>query len=261
MDDFQKDVIERSHETPVVVDFWAPWCGPCKFLSPVIEELAAAGKDLWELVKINGDEHQDLIREYKVQSIPAVKMFNKGEVIAEFTGALPKHQIENWLEENLPDEKKEYFKTLTEKLNNNPEEPLTELEVFVSENPEMENASTLLASKIVFSNHERAINLVENISIGNVQYETAEHVRIIANFLDKEFGDSNEIGQKLISAQNATSKLDFDQAVSELIKAVMIDKTFKDDLPRKAVIAFFHLLGPAHPVTQNYRRQFDMVLY
>ncbi len=104
--DFQKEVIEKSEKLPVVVDFWAPWCEPCKVLGPIIEELAQVNQENWSLVKVNSDEQPDLSAQYKVKGIPAVKMFHQREVIAGFTGALPKVHIENWLQEHLPDDRK-----------------------------------------------------------------------------------------------------------------------------------------------------------
>ncbi|MEQ8810911.1 MAG: thioredoxin, partial [Imperialibacter sp.] len=95
--DFDKEVIAKSKDVPVVVDFWAPWCGPCQFLGPIIEELADEANGTWALVKVNSDENQHLSAEYGIKGIPAVKMFHKGEVVAEFTGALPKHEIQKWL--------------------------------------------------------------------------------------------------------------------------------------------------------------------
>jgi thioredoxin len=105
--DFNKDVIEKSYEQPVVVDFWAPWCGPCRILGPTIEQLAEEQKDKWTLVKVNTEEEYDVAVQYRIQSIPNVKMFHEGEVIAEFAGALPRPQILAWLEEHLPNAEKQ----------------------------------------------------------------------------------------------------------------------------------------------------------
>lgn len=102
MPDFRADVLEKSHEKPVVVDFWAPWCGPCRVLGPTIEKLARESGGAWRLVKINVDAHPQLAQHYQVRGIPAVKLFSGGEVVAEFAGALPESQIQRWLAEHLP---------------------------------------------------------------------------------------------------------------------------------------------------------------
>lgn len=99
---FQEAVIETSHRKPVLVDFWAPWCGPCRVIGPTLKRLAQESKGAWRLVKINTDSFPDLSRQYRIQSIPAVKLFYQGQVIGEFVGALPEHQIRRWLQEHLP---------------------------------------------------------------------------------------------------------------------------------------------------------------
>ncbi|MEM1053932.1 MAG: thioredoxin [Bacteroidota bacterium] len=101
-DRFQTAVLDKSHEKPVLVDFWAPWCGPCHVLGPTIERLARESGGAWRLVKINVDSHPALSQRYQIRSIPAVKLFAHGAVAAEFTGALPEPALRRWLSENLP---------------------------------------------------------------------------------------------------------------------------------------------------------------
>jgi thioredoxin 1 len=99
---FRNDVIETSFRKPVLVDFWAAWCGPCRVLSPILEKLARESSGAWRLVKINTDRYPELSQEYRIRGIPAVKMFVNGAVAAEFVGALPEAAVKKWLQEHLP---------------------------------------------------------------------------------------------------------------------------------------------------------------
>ena len=102
--DFQLDVIEASKTSPVLVDFWAEWCGPCVYLSPTLEKLAEEAGNSWTLVKVNTELQQELAVKYGIRSIPNVKLFVNGEVSGEFIGALPEEDIKRWLESNIPAE-------------------------------------------------------------------------------------------------------------------------------------------------------------
>src|SRR5512143_1403184 len=100
--DFNQNVLEASKQRPVVVDFWAPWCGPCKSLKPILEKLAAEYGGKFLLAKINSDENQELAARYAVRGIPSVKAFVDGEVVDEFSGALPEGEVRTFLDRLVP---------------------------------------------------------------------------------------------------------------------------------------------------------------
>ena len=256
---FEEDVLMRSQEVPVVVDFWAPWCGPCQVLGPVIEELAGEANGKWELVKVNTDENQEVSGQYGIRGIPAVKMFYMGEVTAEFTGALPKFQIEKWLNEHLPDEQKDQLKTLelllfTEKH----EEAVSDLEIFAKNNPDMEEAQLWLAAATVGKHPERAIMSLQQT---HQLYDLGESVKSLAELMSCKEEGSQGLNEKLEAARQALKSYQFEAAIQSLIEATMLDKSFCNELPRRASIALFKLFGQNHPLTKKYRRQFDMSLY
>jgi len=257
--DFQKNVIDKSFETPVVVDFWAPWCGPCRMLGPAIEGLAAEQAGRWTLVKVNVDENQDLASQYGVRGIPDVKLFHKGEAIAEFAGVKSKGQIESWLDAHIPDDRLNDLDDILQRLDTDPG-ALAELKQFVATNPDVAEARLALARHLVFTTPEEIVPLLAPIHLGDKYHDDAEDLRTIATFLTHQPDDSKG-GRQIAAAQIAAGAGDKKALIEHIIEATQLDKSYGDGLPRKTGIALFRQWGPQHELTKAYRWKFDMVLY
>lgn len=260
--DFEKHVIERSHEIPVVVDFWAPWCGPCRVLGPVIEQLASEQQGRWELVKLNTEEEQELAQRYQIRGIPNVKLFYKGQVKAEFAGALPRKSIEQWLDEHIPDARKKQLDELLEAIEADPTPAhVATLVAFVADYPDYTEAAFELAKWKVYSNPEEVLELLEPIKIGDKWFDQAEDLRILARFMSADFSTGEKVAEAMGKAQEAVKQGALETAIQKVIEALQHDKKYMDDLPRKLGIALFRIWGPQDPLTKNYRWRFDMAIY
>lgn len=258
---FDQAVIEKSFEKPVLVDFWAPWCGPCRTLGPIIEQIAEEQSDRWDLVKVNTEEEQELAAQFQIRSIPNVKLFHKGEVIGEFLGAMSKVAIENWLNEHLPDDRLEIFNDLLDNFKKEKTQAnLKALERFVEANPDIKEAALVLPRMLIFTEPEKAASLISSISLGDKWYDEAEDIRVLADLMAFN-GNGEAAGQALEKAKTAIQKDDLEVAIQAVIDATTINKGFQNDLPRKAAIALFRLLGNQHELTKKYRWRFDMALY
>lgn len=259
---FNADVLAQSHQLPVVVDFWAPWCGPCRVLGPVIEQLEIENQGTWKLVKINTEEAQELALEYGIRSIPNVKMFYKGEVIAEFAGALPRHQIQQWLNEYLPSEEKKEWAATQELLSALPEvEKEDHLRRFLAKYMNHRDASLELAKILAFKDPEQASRLVQFLKMGDPEYDTLTDLRHLVEWSNLDDQNHGGLSEELMKAYRFLKENDLEKSVEAIIDVVKKDKSIHQDLPRKAGIAIFRLLGNQHPVTKKYRRLFDMAMY
>ncbi|MGF1532415.1 MAG: tetratricopeptide repeat protein [Bernardetiaceae bacterium] len=254
---FEQDVLAVSEQLPVVVDFWAAWCGPCRHLGPVIEQLAQEANGTWVLRKVDTDKYPQVSARYGIRGIPAVKMIYRGAVIAEFTGALPRHQILDWLQKNLPNPIKETLYALQDCLLEDPQDEaaLTQLRQLIEAYPELEVARVLLAQSLIFVKPDEALPWLENTKDGAL-FETVEDLRTL-----HELMTSTLEMPELQRAQAALQTFDFGRAMEALISAVRADKTYADQLPRRATIALFRSLGTQHPLTRQWRRAFDQALY
>lgn len=257
---FDQDVLAESHNVPVLVDYWASWCGPCKYLGPIVEKLAAEANGKWKLVKVNTEEHRQLAEEWGIRGIPNLKLFFKGQVIAELSGAMEEPEMRLWIEEKLPSEAKALAMEASKLLaSGKTKEGIELLEKAIEMDNSLNEARLLLARLIVWNHPERVKSLV-----GNMRHvEEAEELILIANLLETDTEDMRKgtSREEVVAAKKAMVSMNFETALQMLIKAIMINKRYHNELARRLTIAIFHILGESNELTKKYRRQFDMALY
>jgi putative thioredoxin len=265
--DFQADVLDASTQQPVLVDFWAPWCGPCRQLGPVLERLASEATN-WTLVKVNTDEHQAEAQRFGVRGIPSVKLFVDGTVKAEFTGVLPEHAVRKWLDEHLPSETKQRIETAKTALDDGDTEAAeAALQAVLDAEPDHAEAKVLMARALAFRDPERAHEWAASASdiADPTLLQTRESVetltRLIALADDPAALPDGEGKDAYVAAATALAKQDFHTALERFIEVVQTNRDYDDDGARRACVALFTLLGPRHPATEAHRRTFDMALY
>jgi putative thioredoxin len=264
IEDFQADVIERSGTVPVLVDFWAEWCGPCRILGPVLERLAERQSGRWVLAKVNSDVHGDIAARYGVQGIPAVKLFVDGEVVREFTGALPEREVERWLSEALPDPHRKSLEAARESMRlGDFRGARSLLEELLRTEPSNAGARVLLAEIRLRDDPARAAELVEPIEPSSDEYSMADAIRTISALPREDAGALPEhpARQPYLLAMEELRAGDFDPALQHLIEALRKDREYHDGKARKAVLAVFRLLGDQHEITRRHYRSFSSALY
>ena len=264
--DFQKEVIEESFKIPVLVDFWAEWCGPCKILGPALERLAEKHKGEWKLAKLNTDNYQEIASEYGIKSIPNVKLFIDGEVANEFVGALPEHMIEDWLKKAIPSKNHSILneaKELIEKGNQSKAAKL--LEKILKENTDEPEAKVLLAKIYLFKDTDKSIQLILGINKSPDTSELVESIETISSLItrlrNKSLTFESPEKEKYIDAINDLMNENFDSALSKFIEVIRNDRKLDDDGARKACIAIFKYLGEENGITLKHRRDFGSALY
>ena len=264
--DFNAEVVEQSHSIPVLVDFWAEWCGPCKVLGPVIESLADRHQDRWKLVKVNTEIHQDIATQYGIQGIPNVKLFVDGEVKDEFTGALPEPMIEQWLKKALPSPLAGQLEEALRLFEAGETDTSRELlnRILASE-PDNEQAAVILARTCLDEDPARCHELLKSIEPGSELHDSAIVLRTVAGlyqYLDAPDSLAEDpVKSDYIQAIGHLKEGDHGRALQYFIKVLEKNRVYDDDGARRSCVAIFGLLGEGHPTTREYRRAFSNALY
>lgn len=265
---FETDVVEASRTQPVLVDFWAEWCGPCRVLGPVLEKLAAAPNAGFKLVKIDTERHQDIAARFRISSIPAVKLFVDGKIAGEFVGALPESEIRRWLSTYLPSESRELVSRAKEGVGRG-EDVAPLLEKAIALDPEAHEARVMLAAQIFASAPTKALALLGSIPATDPASDRAQVIVELAELITRaEQGVPDDADAKTMQRWQAyfdgalaVKKGHYAQAIETWIDLVKLDRKLDDDGARRATVALFTMLGDNHPLTQQWRRPFSLALY
>ncbi len=268
---FASEVIDLSSYRPVVVDFWAPWCGPCRVLGPIIERVAAEHGGEVVLAKLNTDENPRTAMAYGIQGIPAVKAFRNGQVVGEFTGAIPEPQVRAFFARLVP--------SAAERIAAEGSRLLQEGDVAAAEqrfrdaladqagNPDaIVGLASILAAR---GESDEADALLERAPMDR-RAKALKHHLFLDRFAARHAADDLR-AEALASPRDARARYrwgvmlaareEYEAALDELLESVRIDRSFADSAARKAALAIFDILGLDSPITRDYQRRLSSILF
>lgn len=274
--DFEREVVERSRTVPVVVDFWAPWCGPCRMLGPILERLAVEAAGAWQLAKVNTDENPGLAMRYDVQGIPAVKAFRDGAVVDEFVGAQPEPTVRAFVSRlglSPADEQAKRGRRLELAAE------LDEAEAAYREalRHQADHAAARVGLgrvQLTKDDLDAAIETLETVPYGSPQRAEAEALSARARFRRQagltgdEMGirrrvaaDPADLDARLALAALQADKGEYREALEALLAVMERDGGEARERARSDMLAIFQVLGDGHDLTREYRPRLAALLF
>lgn len=265
---FMQEVIEASRRVPVLVDFWAPWCGPCRSLGPILEKLAEEYQGRFRLAKINSDENQALAGQFGVRGIPNVKAVVDGQIVNEFTGTLPESAVREFIDALLPSpaeplrlealaarargEGDATRKLLLQAIHLDPRHEQARLDLIdvLLDAGDLTEAQRLL-DEIAASAKDR--NRIESLSARLALSQGAAPGADETSLLSRLDADPADLEARLALANLQAVKQDYRAALEQLLEIVRRDRAFQDDIGRKTMLQIFSLLGPDSDLVRDYR--------
>ena len=264
---FEPEVIQRSYEVPVVVDFWAAWCGPCRVLGPILERLAIEAGGTFRLAKVDVDANPRLAIRFGVQGIPAVRAFRQGEVTAEFAGAQPENAVRRFLERIAPNEAAQAVESAASLLATRhwEEAEAAFRSVLDREEGNARAALGLTQALLMLGRGVEAREILDHFPPGQ-EWVAAERLRPLADLLaGLKDGDSDALDDPLAAQLHQAARLiargNLPAAMDGLLDILRQDKTYRKGLPKDLMLALFTLLGEGDPLTREYRDELASVLF
>ena len=269
-DTFQKDVVERSKSKLCIVDFWAEWCGPCRMLGPVLEELAEEFQGKFYLVKIDTDAAQKTAAEFGISSIPAVFAFVDGDAVDGFAGVMPKEQIKQWIDGQLEAGE---IDSVIAMVQTDPESALVKLKEYFEENPEEPAIQIAMAEAHLSLNQEaEAREIILQMEDRGYLEPEAEKIKAKMDLKSKEGLDVDASRAKAESEpDNLEFQLEYanalfghdqyEQGLEICLEVVQKEKTGVGDKARELMLEVFRSLPEGSELTIKYQRKLSMALY
>lgn len=266
---FEHDVVSRSYETPVVVDFWAPWCGPCKTLGPILEMLAQECAGSFLLAKVNVDENSGLAVRFGVQGIPSIKAYRNGEIMAEFNGSAPERTVREFIQKVAPSETDNIIIEATSLLAIRQWEQAEERLRIVLDSQSHNSVATLglVRALIAQGKGDEAIAFINDFPAGS-EIVAAQQLKPLAQLLaevdvppTRDTGDMETLEAQYWQSARLLARGQHAAAMDGLLEVLRYDKNFRKGEPKLVILSMFALLGEEDPLTREYRDELASILF